>query len=64
VWLRDYVHEEAVALKIRDGRLCTMPGMEDTGLEYREDVGVAIPVWRPERRRALTEEADDESYDW
>ncbi|OGV64079.1 MAG: hypothetical protein A3K19_06010 [Lentisphaerae bacterium RIFOXYB12_FULL_65_16] len=65
-WLREYVTELAVPVKVQDGKLLTIPGGEDTGLEYRPNVGVVI---RPKPRfdrpagRLREEEDDDESYD-
>jgi hypothetical protein len=64
-WLRQYIAGDPLACKVRDGRLVALPGGEDTGLGYRDDMGVVLPS-RPERgrRRGKPEEGDDESYDW
>lgn len=62
-WLRQYVAGGTLPCKLCEGRLLVLPSGDDSGLTYRDDLGVVIPTWttRPTTRR--TEEDDSESYD-
>ncbi len=64
-WLRDYFRAEILACKLCDGKLMSLPTGEETGLTYRDDLGVVVPQWQAqaERPRRDVEEDDDESYD-
>jgi hypothetical protein len=64
-WLCDYVHGDLVVCKLQSESLWVVPTGDNSGLEYREDKGVAIPSWCPEPHcGTVAEEGDDESYDW
>lgn len=64
-WLKSYTREPAVALLLKEGRLRTIPGDPDSGLEYRDDMGVRIPAWTPVKDSTTMGKEDlDESYDW
>lgn len=62
-WLREYVAGDTVLCKLCDGRLLALPGGDDSGLTYRDDLGVVIPTWNPHLTAQRTEEDDSESYD-
>lgn len=64
-WFRDHVAGDAVACQVQDGKLLAWPDRKDTGLTYRDDLGVMVPsrpVVVPTRNRH-EEEDDYESYD-
>lgn len=64
VWLREYDRSGILACKLCDEKLVLLPDCE-TGLTYRNDLGVVIPSWQAgaAELRRYTEEDDDESYD-
>lgn len=63
VWLQEYVAGESLLCRISDGALRVVPGDEDSGLTYREDLGVGISPSRPPSTASWTEEDDSEPYD-
>lgn len=62
-WLGQYVAGAVLACKVTDGRLLVLPGGDDSGLTYRDDLGVVIPTWKPHYIDRRSEEDDSESYD-
>ncbi len=64
-WLREYLQDEIVVCKLSGEQLLILPTGEDSGLKYRDDIGVVIQQWQATEKRSKQgiEEDDDESYD-
>ena len=62
--VQQYVTGEFLPCKVVEGKLLLIPGGDDCGLTYRDDLGVVIPTrhTRPTDNRAQQED-DSESYD-
>ncbi len=67
VWLREYVHGgDMVVCKLDGEKLLRIPDGSESGMSYRDDLGVVISK-RPGgigAARSNMGEEDDESYDW
>ena len=64
-WLREYARNGVLLCKVCDEKLVLLQGGAETGLTYRNDLGVVIPPWQAAAAelRRHAEEDDDESYD-
>ena len=61
--VRQYVVGVTLPCKLCEGRLLVLPGGDDSGLTYRDDLGVVIPTWTAHPTARSTEEDESESYD-
>jgi CRISPR-associated endonuclease/helicase Cas3 len=59
-WLRQYV-AKVVVCKVTDGTLFVLPGGDDSGLEYRDDLGVVVPS--SGSRHTARREEDESEFD-
>jgi len=64
-WLREYDRGGILACKLCDEKLVLLPDGAESGLTYRNDLGVVIPPWQAGTAdlRRHAKEDDDESYD-
>lgn len=64
-WLREYARDSILVCKLCDEKLVLLPGGAESGLTYRNDLGVVIPPWQAGAAglRRHAEEEDDESYE-
>lgn len=64
-WMREYVRDDILVCKLLEGRLMLLPAGNESGLTYRNDLGVVIPPWQgaSSGRERHAEEDDNESYD-
>jgi CRISPR-associated endonuclease/helicase Cas3 len=65
-WLREYVNDDVLPCKLADGKLLFLPDGVESGLTYRDDLGVVVPAWKGRSQVAGygDGEGEDESYDW
>jgi len=64
-WSRPYLRGEAQLVLVSEGDVATCPEGEPIGLQYRDDLGIVMPVRaKCGNRKATTREEEDEPYDW
>ncbi|MCX6543022.1 MAG: CRISPR-associated helicase Cas3' [Acidobacteria bacterium] len=62
-WLGQYVASEALPCRLVEGRLVVLRSGDDSGLTYRDDLGVVIPTRTVQSSARPAGEDDSESYD-